>query len=267
MKKSPFPGMDPWLEFHWGDVHTRLTTYASDQLQPQLPTGLRARVEEYVAVEADDESAESLGCFAPDVRILERPDAPAESGGTATAVAMVAEPMIVPRLSEPETLRRIQIIDTKSGHRVVTSIEFLSMANKTTTAGSDQYRAKQQSMIDAGVNLVEIDLLRSGSWVLAVPKAYVPPDYRDPYRICVVRATSPSVAEVYRVSQREPLPTIRIPLRPNDKDVLLMLQSLLDTTYENGRYEDLDYTQDASPPLTGPDGEWARQLLQEKLSR
>ena len=43
MSKNPFPGMNPWLEAHWGDVHTSLTTYACDQLQPQLPAGLRAR--------------------------------------------------------------------------------------------------------------------------------------------------------------------------------------------------------------------------------
>ncbi|MGH7128511.1 MAG: DUF4058 family protein, partial [Planctomycetaceae bacterium] len=45
---SPFPGMDPCLEHHWGDVHTRLTVYACDELNPQLPTGLRARTEEHV---------------------------------------------------------------------------------------------------------------------------------------------------------------------------------------------------------------------------
>ena len=55
MSKNPFPGMNPWLEEHWGDVHTRLTTYACDQLQPRLPSGLRARIEEYVAVESEDD--------------------------------------------------------------------------------------------------------------------------------------------------------------------------------------------------------------------
>ena len=43
---SPFPGMDPYLERHWGDVHTRLITSASDPLQKFLPKDLRARVEE-----------------------------------------------------------------------------------------------------------------------------------------------------------------------------------------------------------------------------
>lgn len=30
---SPFPGMDPYLEAHWRDVHTRVMTYICDQIQ------------------------------------------------------------------------------------------------------------------------------------------------------------------------------------------------------------------------------------------
>ena len=42
--KSPFPGMDPYLESYWGDVHTRLMVYASNQINAQLPDELQARV-------------------------------------------------------------------------------------------------------------------------------------------------------------------------------------------------------------------------------
>lgn len=34
---SPFPGMDPYLEQFWRDVHARLIIYAADQLQAKLP--------------------------------------------------------------------------------------------------------------------------------------------------------------------------------------------------------------------------------------
>ena len=43
--KSPFPGMDPYLERHWSDVHQALVTYIRDQLQPKLPEDLRARMQ------------------------------------------------------------------------------------------------------------------------------------------------------------------------------------------------------------------------------
>ena len=33
MSKSPFPGMDPYLEQFWRDVHHALITYSRDQLQ------------------------------------------------------------------------------------------------------------------------------------------------------------------------------------------------------------------------------------------
>jgi hypothetical protein len=260
--------MNPWLEPHWGDVHTRLTTYACDQLQPHLPPGLRARIEEYVTVQVDDDAEGPRSRFAPDVRLIERPDAPTGLGSTATAVADVAEPVVVPRVSEPETLHYIEIVDTQAGHRIVTSIEFLSLANKTTEDGREQYRTKQRNMLAGRVNLVEMDLLRAGKWVLAAPKAYVPKRCREPYRISVVRAVRRDVAEVYPVSLRAPLPTIRVPLRSEDADVRLQLQPLVDAVYINGRYyEDLDYTQEPDPPLAKSEVEWVEQLLRQKNLR
>src|SRR5688572_29700433 len=53
--RGPFPGMDPWLEPHWGDVHARVVMYAADHWQSRLPADLRARVEERVVIEAADE--------------------------------------------------------------------------------------------------------------------------------------------------------------------------------------------------------------------
>ncbi len=41
---SPFPGMDPYLEAYWGDVHASLTVYAADAINLQLPDDLVARV-------------------------------------------------------------------------------------------------------------------------------------------------------------------------------------------------------------------------------
>ena len=55
---------------HWGDVHATLIIYAREQLQRQLPSELRARVEERVFVESDDRELRSVY---PDVRVYERP--------------------------------------------------------------------------------------------------------------------------------------------------------------------------------------------------
>lgn len=53
---SPFPGLDPFMEYTWRDVHTSLITYARNQLKKQMPGDLRARAEEEILVEDDGDS-------------------------------------------------------------------------------------------------------------------------------------------------------------------------------------------------------------------
>jgi hypothetical protein len=60
--------MDPYLEPHWLDVHTKLVAYAADDLNAQMPDALFARTEERVAVESGADEPHRL---APDVRVLE----------------------------------------------------------------------------------------------------------------------------------------------------------------------------------------------------
>ena len=260
--KSPFPGMDPWLEARWGDVHTRLSVEASNQVQRQLPEGLKARVEEYVTVESDD--ASPYGYY-PDVRVTERSDPPYAAGATATAVA---DPLVVPvPAAEPQTLRRVLIVDRTSGNRLITVLEILSPANKIGRAGRRAYRRKQGELLDGGINLVEIDLLRAGRYILSIPEFALPSAYRRPYRVCVRRSTTPDLAEVYRASFREPLPHVRVPLREEDEDVMLDLQTMIDRAYEDGGYDDIDYTEDPVPPLRGKDAEWVAQFLRNRHER
>ena len=66
------------------------------------------------------------------------------------------------------------------------------------------------------------------------------------------------------MQMREPLPNIRIPLRPTDADAILQLQPLLADCYRRGRYATLDYTRPLSPQLSEDDQRWVDQLLKEK---
>ncbi|MCA9211022.1 MAG: DUF4058 family protein [Pirellulaceae bacterium] len=268
-KENPFPGMNPYLEAYWGDVHTSLTTYARDQLQSQLPGGLRARIEEYVAVESDDDwdgGRNDRGArFAPDVAITERPNAPTPSAQSLGVMSPATTRVIVPTLLEPNTLRTIQIVDPYSGHRVITSIEFLSPANKRSSAGRSQYFAKQQRLMDGKVNMVEIDLIRGGAWMMVVPRERTPRHCREPYRICVIRASQVVQAEMYPAPLQTPLPVVQIPLRPHDQDVFLELQPLINTSYVNGHYsEEIDYRAAPTPPLSDNDAEWAQAWLRKE---
>jgi hypothetical protein len=96
-------------------------------------------------------------------------------------------------------------------------------------------------------------------------RSFLPPEYREPYRICVVRAEDQERAELYRAHFQRRLPTVRVPLRDRDEDVKLELQPLIDAAYVNGRYgEELTYAEPPHPELSGPDAEWADQRLHEK---
>ncbi|MGD9855652.1 MAG: DUF4058 family protein [Planctomycetaceae bacterium] len=264
---SPFPGMDPYLEAHWGDVHSSLVLYARDMLRQQLPRDLYARVEERVFVETDDDVP---GVRVPDVRIVEHHRTPDfgspgaaqadEEGGVATITA--PEPEILELSDEPITERFIEIRDASTGHRIVTVIEVLSLANKHPGEGREAYLRKQSEHREAGVSLVEIDLLRSGTTTLPAAFRRFRVTRSTPYRVSVWRGTKPNRVEFYAISLRQPLPSIRIPLRETDEDVRLDLQALLIQTYENGSYAlTTDYKQSSDPPLSEEDAAWAAKLM------
>jgi len=256
--KSPFPGMDPYFEQHWRDVHARLVIYSCDALQGRLPTDLIARVEERVYVEREGEPERSSY---PDVRVIEHK----RDGASAVAIreeAQVAEPMIITmRENEPVTETFIEILDASTGNRVLTVIEFVSPTNKTPGVGHDLYRQKQKEVEQARVSLVEIDLLLGGKRAVSVPLSRIKFKHRTRYQAVVRRGWKWHEAEVYALPLRQPLPTISVPLRQSDQDALLNLQQILELAYEKGRYDRIDYQTEPDPPLTGDDAAWADQLL------
>ena len=255
--KSPFPGMDPYLEEHWGDIHAGLVIYARDAIQACLPSDLRARVPERVFVESSEANTRTVY---PDVRVVETRSSPGNGGGTAVAVV---DDLLILHLDddEPITEGYIEIVEVGTGHRVVTVIEMISLANKTRGSGQDLYRQKQDEVRAAGASLVEIDLLRAGSRVASVPETKIPRNYRTPYRVCVRRGWRLKKAEIYRLPLRQKLPAIGIPLREKDADASLDLQPILDQCYRNGGYDDTDYRAPLDPPLDEDDARWADELL------
>jgi len=64
------------------------------------------------------------------------------------------------------------------------------------------------------------------------------------------------------------LPVILIPLKPEDSDVELDLQTVLNTAYDRAAYDMVvDYRAEPVPPLTGPSIEWADGILRVKGKR
>ncbi len=263
--RSPFPGIDPYLEQYWGDVHHRMITYSCDSIQKQLPGDLLARVDERVFVEPAEGRPRNI---VPDVRVVERGRRGSQGLRTGNGIA-VAEPLVV-HLEPDEPVRQgyIEIIDLKSGRRVVTVIEVLSPSNKKPGPGRDLYIKKQEELREGQVSLVEIDLLRAGSRILSLPFDRIPEGHHSPYAACARRGWLPFRIEFYRLPLRERLPAIAIPLRHDDLDVPLDLQSVLDQCYEAGRYgDDVDYREEPDPPLEPDDARWAEALLRDQGRR
>jgi hypothetical protein len=192
-------------------------------------------------------------------------------GAKSVAVASrrsVTEPVIVEYEDEPATETFINILEAVPGQRLVTVIEILSLANKLTGDGQRLYRQKQQELRDAGVSLVEIDLLRRGERVFSLDPRCIPRRVRTHYQACVRRGWTPRRFEVYAVPLRRSLPVLRIPLRRSDPDAQLDLQSVLDLAYRKGRYSlTIDYSGSAVPPLAGPDSRWAQKLIKAARTR
>ncbi|MEO8429259.1 MAG: DUF4058 family protein [Verrucomicrobiota bacterium] len=256
--KSPFPGMDPYLETGWEDVHHRLTQYACDTLQLSLPDDLWARVEERVFVETD---AERKRHIVPDTfvsRVYPRPEPqPTElkEGGLA-----IAEPVVFDLHDLDITEGYIAIID-RHGGGVVTVIEFLSPTNKTGGAGQEKYLEKQAEVLRSNASLVEIDLVRAGRSMLALPHYEIPIQHRGDYLACISPGWKRNRRELYPMPLRQRLPILPIPLRKQESAVPLDLQELVDQAYTTGRYDRLDYGVELDPPLSVDNAAWAETLL------
>jgi hypothetical protein len=270
--KSPFPGMDPYLERFWSGVHSRIAVYICDAINAQLPADLQADISQSLLVETYDSHRRiSADVYVEESSLPARSaseesfaSSAAHSGTASLTDVAVAQPEIITVSSEPLKLRHIEIIDRARSSRIVTAIEILSPANKQSESGVELYQKKQREYLDAGVNLIEIDLIRAGRYVLAAPFDYLRRKSRmAPYRICIARATKPFEFEMYPLAIQEPLPNIRLPLRPTDRDIILQLQPVLDECYLRGRYNTINYQEPLELPFSDEDRAWISDRLKQ----
>lgn len=274
---NPFPGMNPCFEAKslWQDVHHTFLTYAREVLQPLLHPRSHVRIEERTYVEPVERP------IFPNIFVIERPQIrpkQEQTGGTAVAVANAVgvaldEPTTIWETTGPISEGYLEIVDLACGGKVVTVIELLSHANKT--VGTDagwQYVQKQRQVLAAEVNLVEIDLLRDGTYTLAPPLDLVGVVIGKGwhYLVSIHKATEPHRFYLYALTAQQGLPRIFIPLAPDDPKVAVLdLQAVIDRCYEAGAYDDvIDYRQEPPPPSFPQEvSEWVDKLLKEKGRR
>ncbi|MBS1251166.1 MAG: hypothetical protein MAG451_00196 [Anaerolineales bacterium] len=254
---SPFPGMDPYLEgYLWPDVHTALAHKIRQLLAPQIQPKYVARLE--ISVIEDESFEAEVGVMYPDVEIVEAEPTPEAVGGV-----MVAEPAAATApLTIPVPQVRLVSVEIRdvAENELVTSIEIISPVNKR-EPNLSRYRQKRERIRNSDVHLLEIDLVRRGSRVWEYSRI---PDV--PYVVILTRAAA-STMEVWPIELSDALPSLPVPLRPPDKDVVLDLSAALTTVYDEAYYQlSIDYQQDPPPPaFSVGEQAWMRQLLSTEI--
>lgn len=264
---SPFPGMDPYMESprFWRGVHQSLIYCCNRALNRTLPKELVARIDERLYIEGSERG------IVPDISVLPRALSVSKisKGGIAVLDVPQAESADIPDtvLDYPEEVTEsfITITPARQPDHIVTAIEVLSPKNKQPGAGRQSYQRKQSEFFESGVHLLEIDLLRGGVHTVAVSQSRLQARYgRWDYLACLSRANRRYEYDVWRMTLRDRLPRVLIPLQDGYPDISLDLQEAFDQTYEEGAFaRSLDYNSDPIPPLTGEDVAWAVALLQE----
>ncbi len=255
--RSPFPGMDPYLEDPggWGGVHDALIALLREQLNRQLGAGYIADGDTRVYIVSPDEQRWMF----PDVYVIATttPAAPVTGRGA------IATPVRV-SLGGPSTVRQPYIlIRDRASRQVVTVIEVLSPINKTPTplsgeipAARAEFLRKRGDTLASTAHWLEIDLLRAGERPGEVRGAA--------YYYALLKRAGAQEAEVWPMSLRDPLPTIAVALPAGVADVPLDLQATIEALFERYRYAELiDYG--APPPAPGfplDDAQWVMARAQ-----
>lgn len=229
--RSPFPGMDPYLEGEeWEDFHTSFLAAVRAAIAPQLTDDYAARVERRVYIEQPPEEA-TPSFRQPDVTILYQ-DRVTPGSAAATASATTATPALL-RIPEPVERREAYLVLRHlPDAEVVTVVELLSPANKRRGGeGFNAYREKRSAILRSPTHLVEIDLLLHGTPPPLEPE--IPGDYR----ITVSRSQRRPGVEVYSWPVLQPMPVVPIPLRHGDDDIRLNVQAVFAQVYDQADYQ------------------------------
>lgn len=267
--KSPFPGMDPYIEACrlWEDFHNHLIEQIGRGLADVVPDRYLVRTGErsFIVLEESDGSAHHA--FLPDVRVTtSRRGKRDRSGGTAVAEpARIGEPITMRAFIADEHRERfVEIYDTDPEQRLITTIEVLSPSNKQPgTPGWDLYQRKRQSLLLSFISLIELDLLRGGQ---RMPMLDPWPD--SPYTLLVANGKWAPECRVWPAYYRQPLPPIPVPLTKPDADVPLNLQPMIAEIYRRFRYErSIDYGKPLTPALPPEDTQWLAGRLRRRQHR
>lgn len=234
---SPFVGMNPYMEDReaWAGVHLHILANLAQQLAPQIRPRYRVHTERYLTI------GEEVRKFHPDLRVQKGVASTAAIQPAvleATSVTLVTENLFIEAIEDHPPYLEIM---TPEGE-VVTVIEVLSFANKE--HHYQEYILKRYQLLQAGINLLEIDLLRAGK---RPPLAAA---IHAPYVCILSRAREWPQSHLWEVSWAKPCPNLPVPLLPDDPDVILQLAPAIQQAYAVEFEGFVDYTVHPPEPLT-----------------
>ena len=239
--RSPFPGMNPYLESPalWSEVHSWLIVELARLLNQSITPKYRAAVEKRVY-------EESILVGIPDVSLVRQRSTtlPQPQSTSQSTTLTLSQPVLV-ELPESETSieRYLEIREMSTGE-VVTVIEVVSPKNKRSGEGRDQYLNKRTKILNSQSHLVEIDLLRGG--VQLPTKGAESSDYR----VLVSRVEQRPIAQLYPFNVCDALPCFVMPLRGGDEGPIVDLNAVMQTVYESAALDlAIDYSVQLVPAL------------------
>ena len=252
--KSPFPGMNPWLEgYIWPDVHNRLAMIIAEMLAPQIAPKYVARIA--IAAIMDYRPESEMGITYPDVEISKRHNNRVEEPVATYGRAIVTEPTYISPFKLPIE-QKIPVVEIRdvAKNKLVTAIEILSPINKRNPNLTD-YRIKIEDLHRSGVHIVEIDLLRRGTRTFYA-------HYKTHYQMSLLRAGTHKAA-IWAADVKEELPVLPIPLISPDPDAVLDLNKALEIIWERSLYDlSVDYQTEPPPPaFSEQDKAWIKQIV------
>ena len=263
--KSPFPGMDPYIEERglWADFHNDLIADIKRALAATLPEEYFVRTDERSYVALIEAEGKDRSAFLPDLGVTaSRPDAkpPSSRGRTAVAEPSAAGGPVSVRAFVEERYREsfVEVYLADSDEQLVTCIEVLSPSNKRRgSEGWELYQRKRQAMLLGAANLVEIDLLRGGHRM-----PMLDPLPAASYYLLVCRRLRAPTCSVWPAHCGHRLPEITVPLASPDPDVALDLQPMIDAIFVRNRYgRTIDYSRPLTTPLMPEEAVWVEQQL------
>jgi hypothetical protein len=263
MMPSPFPGMNPYLENtqFWSQVHNRLIVEIADVINPQIRPKYRMELEQrvYTDTESNGQNYELVGI--PDNAVLK----PSSKVNPSSSNVAVAPPKVKPltiTIPQPETIKEwyLQVKDVET-KQVITVVEILSPKNKKVGEGRHKYLTKRERVLMSLTHFIEIDLLRKGE----IMPMNISEEIKTDYRIIISRSDRRPQAELYAFNLAQEIPSIPLPLKPEDEEPLIPLQTLLHSIYERGSYDlAINYQKQSLADLSEDDKMWVDNLLIEK---